>query len=161
MMLFHYVWCIIVADVIAMWKMLNHILFEVGVNLFVIWYRLMLLPDVFLFVGRCYCQSIMVDVKTLRLMLLPVIFSFLLADVIANAFVADVITTCSSMRRCYLWLMLLPYICGRCYNHWGWCYCLLCLYLLADVIPNIVADVMATFFLHNVLADVIARWQME
>ena len=52
------------ADVIAMWKMLNHILFEVGVNLFVIWYRLMLLPDVFLFIGRCYCQSIVVDVKT-------------------------------------------------------------------------------------------------
>ena len=52
------------ADVVAMWKMLNHILFEVDVNLFVIWYRLMLLPDVFLFVGRCYCQSIVVDVKT-------------------------------------------------------------------------------------------------
>ena len=33
-----------------------------------------------------------------------------------------------------------------------------CIYL-ADVIANIVADVMATEF--NVLADVIAKWQME
>ena len=57
-------WHIIVADVIAMWKMLNHIWFEVGVNLFVIWYRLMLLPVIFPFIGRCYCQSIVVDVKT-------------------------------------------------------------------------------------------------
>ena len=52
-------------------------------------------------------------------MLLPVIFYFM-ADVIANVFVVDVITTCYSMRRCLLmadviayfilfyWLMLLP-----------------------------------------------------
>ena len=54
---------IIVAGVIAMWKMLNHILFEVGVHLFVVWYRLMLLPVIFLFIGRCYCQSIVADVE--------------------------------------------------------------------------------------------------
>ena len=51
------------ADVIAMWKMSNHIWFEVGVNLFGIWCRL-LLPVIFPFIGRCYCQSIVVDVKT-------------------------------------------------------------------------------------------------
>ena len=52
------------------------------------------------------------------------------------------------MRGCYLWLMLLPYICGRCYNNGGWCYCLLYLYsyLLADVVTNIVADVITTCF---------------
>ena len=55
--------------------------------------------------------------------------------------------------------MLLPFVCGRCYNHWGWCYCLLYLYLLAGVIANIVADDMATEY--NVLADGIAKWQME
>ena len=40
--------------------------------------------------------------KPLRLVLLPIIFFILLADVIANVFVADVITTCYSMRRCLL-----------------------------------------------------------
>ena len=35
-------------------------------------------------------------------MVLPIIFFILLADVIANVFVADVITTCYSMRRCLL-----------------------------------------------------------
>ena len=55
---------IIVADVIAMWKMLNHIWFEDGVNLFVIGIGLMLLPFIFPFIGRCYCQSIVVDVRT-------------------------------------------------------------------------------------------------
>ena len=35
----------------------------------------------------------MVDVKPLRLMLLPIVYFILLADVIAIYFVADVITT--------------------------------------------------------------------
>ena len=43
------------------------------------------------------------DGKPLRLMLLPIMF--LMAGVIANIFVADVITTCWSIRR---WQMLLP-----------------------------------------------------
>ena len=41
----------------------------------------------------------MVDGKPLRLMLLPIIFLFLMAGVIANIFVADVITTRFSIRR--------------------------------------------------------------
>ena len=78
------------ADVIAMWEMLIHIIIEVDVNL-IVWYRLMLLP--LYFIGRCYCQWLVVDVKPLRLMLLPIVYFILLADVIAIHFVADVITT--------------------------------------------------------------------
>ena len=52
--------------------------------------------------------------------------------------VIDVITTEADVIACYIlfyyWLMLLP-IC--------------------------VADVIATFFWYNVVADVIAKWQME
>ena len=39
--------------------------------------------------------------KPLRLMLLPIVLLFM-ADVIANVYVADVITTCYSMRRSLL-----------------------------------------------------------
>ena len=107
-------------------------------------------------IGRCYCQWLVADVIPLRLMLLPIIYVFYtMADVITIV-VADVITT---LCLIYIWLMLLPCVCGRCYNHWGSCYCLLCLYFLADVIANILADVIATEC--NVLADGIAKWQME
>ena len=80
------------ADVIAMWKMLNHIWFKVGVNLFVAWYRLMLLPVIFLFIGRCYCQSIVVDVKTTE------------ADVIAYY----ILVYWLMLLPMHLWQMLLP-----------------------------------------------------
>ena len=42
------------------------------------------------------------DVKTTEADVIAYYISFLLADVIANVFVADVITTCYSMRRCLL-----------------------------------------------------------
>ena len=53
--------------------------------------------------------------------------------------VVDVITTEADVIACYIyfilfWLMLLPMF---------------------------VADVITTFVLHNVVADVIAKWQME
>ena len=51
-------------------------------------------------------------------MLVLVIFPILLADVVANVFVVDVITTCYSMRRCLLMADVIAiFICGRCYNH--------------------------------------------
>ena len=51
--------------------------------------------------------------------------SLLLADVIANIFVVDVMTTYYCIRRCFFLAdVIAMYICGRCYNHWGWCYCL-------------------------------------
>ena len=56
-----------------------------------------------------------------------------LADVIANVFVADVIATKADVIA-YKW-------------YFGWCYC----QLVADVITTIL----------NVLADGIAKWQME
>ena len=75
-------------------------------------------------------------------MLLPYVYSLItMADVIA-IFVADVVTT---FYLCYyIWLVLLPYMCGRCYCHWGWCYCLPYLYFMADAIAKKVADVIAT-----------------
>ena len=115
------------ADVIAIWRVLNLLLF--------------------LFSGRCcnhlgWCYCLL--------------YFFVLADVIANVFVVDLITTyitvadviacCDvfiigwfyakvyvedvmstycNMRR-YGWCYC-QYVCGRCYNHRGWCYCLLCL----------------------------------
>ena len=77
-----------------------------------------------------------------------------MADVIA-IIVADVIATL--LLDC-IWLMLLPILCGRYYCHWGWCYCLP-KFVLADVIAKIVAAVITTIL--NVLADGIAKWQME
>ena len=65
---------IIVAGVIAMWKMLNPVLFEVGVNLFVVWYRLMLL----------------------------LLYFFLLADVIANPLWQMLKTTEADVIACYI-----------------------------------------------------------
>ena len=82
-----------------------------------------------------------VDVKTNEADVIACYIFFLLADVIASPFVVDVITTCCSMWRClFMADVIAMYICGRCYNHWGWCYCLLyfiLFYLLADVITNI------------------------
>ena len=53
----------------------------------------MLLPSWFNSIGRCYSQWLVADVIPLRLMLLPVIYSFNdMADVIA-IIVADVIAT--------------------------------------------------------------------
>ena len=43
-----------------------------------------------------------VDIKSIEADVIACYISFLLADVIANLFVADVITTCYSMRRCLL-----------------------------------------------------------
>ena len=80
-------------------------------------------------------------------MLLPIVYSFddmadviaiIVADVIATLFlyfvgwcycqlyVADVIATEADVIDYHnlFWLMLLPIVCGRCYCHWGWCYCL-------------------------------------
>ena len=58
------------------------------------------------------------DVKTTEADVIACYISFLLADVIANLFVADVITTCYSMKRCLLMAgVTAMYICGRCYNH--------------------------------------------
>ena len=49
------------------------------------------------------------------MILLPVIFPFL-ADVIANPFVVDDMTTCYSMRRCLFKADVISmYICGTCY----------------------------------------------
>ena len=69
-------------------------------------------------------------------MLLPIIFFILLADVIANVFVEDVITTCYSMRRCLLMADVIA------------------MYIVVDV-KTTEAGVIAYFI--NLLADVIAN----
>ena len=143
-------------------------------------FRLMLLP--FNSIGRCYGQWIVADDMALRLMLLPIVYWFnILADVIA-IIVADVITTfylfCFwlMLLPMFLWQMLLPlrlmllpamilfwlmllpilYVADvialrlmllPIQWYFGWCYC----QLVADVITTIL----------NVLADGIAKWQME
>ena len=58
-----------------------------------------------------------VDVKTTEADVIACYISFLLADVVANMFVTDVITTCYGMRRCLLMADVVAlYICGRCYD---------------------------------------------
>ena len=73
-------------------------------------------------------------------------------------YVVDVLSTYCNMRRYYLADVIAIYVCGRCYNHWGWCYCLLyfvLFYYWLMLLPicgrcyshfwcNVVADVMAT-----------------
>ena len=59
-----------------------------------------------------------VDVKTTEADSFACYISFLLTDGVANLFVAYVITTSYSMRRCLLMAGVIAiYICGRCYNH--------------------------------------------
>ena len=85
--------------------MLNNIWFEVGVNLFCL---LLLMADV---IAMC----MVVDVETPEADVIAYYISFSLADVVANIFVTDVITTCYSMRRCLLMAdVVAMYICGRC-----------------------------------------------
>ena len=59
-------------------------------------------------------MCMVVDVKTTEDDVVAYYISFLLADVVASIFVADVITTCYSMRRCLLTADVIAiYICGR------------------------------------------------
>ena len=68
--------------------------------------------------GSCNAICMVVDVKTTEADAIACYISFLLADVVANIFMADVITTCYSMRRCLLIADVIAiYICGRCYNY--------------------------------------------
>ena len=97
---------IIMADVIAMWKMLNHIWIEVGVNLFVIDIGWCYCLIYFLFIGRCYCQCIVSDVKTTEAVVIAYCIP-LLADVIAM----------------HLWQMVLPPNAAWKDVIYGWCYC--------------------------------------
>ena len=63
-------------------------------------------------------MCVVVDVKTIKADVIACYISFLLADVVANIFVADVITTCYNMRRClFMADVIAIYICGRCYKH--------------------------------------------
>ena len=86
--------------------------------------------------------------KPLRLMLLPIIFFILLADVIASVFVADVITTCYSMRRCLLMADVISmYIVVNVKTTKVGVIAYFILFYLADVIANIsVADVITTYY---------------
>ena len=63
-------------------------------------------------------MHIVVDVKTIETDVFACYIYFLLADVIVNAVVVDVITTCYSIRR-YLYMadVFAMYVCGRCYYH--------------------------------------------
>ena len=87
MMLFHNIDIYyFMADGIAIWE----ILFKYQ---YLLYFRLMLLPFGFSFIGRCYNQWLVADVIPLRLMLLPIVYWFNdMADVIANC----------------VWQMLLP-----------------------------------------------------
>ena len=54
-----------------------------------------------------------VDVKTTEVDVTACYISLLLADVVANTFVVDVMTTCYSIRRClFLADVIAMYICG-------------------------------------------------
>ena len=81
----------------------------------------------------------MVDVITTEADVIACYISLLLADVFANIFVVDVITTYYSTSRCFFWLMLLPCV------------------SVVDVITT-EADVIAWYILfYFILADVIAN----
>ena len=119
-------------------------------------FRLVLLPFNFYSISRYYCQWLVADVTPLRLMLLPIVYMLYTYGW----------CYCHYCGRCYYHLIcniimadVVAIWCGRCYNHWGWCYCLILNLYSGCVIANIVADVMATKY--NVLADGIAKWQME
>ena len=126
MMLFHNIDIYyFMADGIAIWE----ILFKYQ---YLLYFRLMLLPFGFSFIGRCYNQWLVADVIPLRLMLLPIVYWFNdMADVIANC----------------VWQMLLPL-----------CFYI----VLADVIANCVWQMLLPLCFYIVLADVIANcvWQM-
>ena len=90
-----------------------------------------------------------VDIKTTEADVIACYISLLLADVIANTFVVDVITTYCSIRTCLFWLMLLPCISVAdvitteadviaCYILFYFIYWLM-------LLPIFVADVIATF----------------
>ena len=89
--------------------------------------------------------------------------SLLLADVIANTCVADVMTIYYSMRRCFFWLMFLPCISvvDVITTEADVIACYILSYNWLMLLPIYVADVIATFFWYNMVADVIARWQIE
>ena len=145
------------ADVIAIWRVLNLLLF--------------------LFSGRCYnhlgwCYCLL--------------WFFVLADVIANVFVAYHITTYvtkADVIACFNAFVIgwcYANVCGRCYVHvlqhkkiWLY-YC----HYVVDVITTRADDFASLFcywlmlmpmcgrwhshfFLCDVVADVIAKWQME
>ena len=113
----------------------------------------MLLPVMFSLLADVIANVSVADVMTtynIKADVIACYISLLLADVIANISVVDVMTTYYSMRRCLFWLMLLPYI------------------SVEDVITT-KADVIACYVyywlmllpMYNVVADVIAKWQME
>ena len=60
-------------------------------------------------------MCMVVDVKTTEADVITYYISFLLVDVVANIFVANVISTCYSMRGCLLMAdVIAMYICSRC-----------------------------------------------
>ena len=70
-----------------------------------LWFRLMLSLVMVVDVKTTEADVIAYYISFYWLMLLPII-------------VADVITTCYSMRRCLLMAGVIAiYMCGRCYNH--------------------------------------------
>ena len=93
------------------------------------------------------------------LMLLPILVLFIQWLVLLPFVVADIVTTCFDYIK--IWLMLLPYIyiCGRYYCNQADVIAYGTFCILADVIAMIVVDVKTTVL--NVLADGIAKWQME
>ena len=82
----------------------------------------------FYVIGWCYCQCVCgrcFNHYNTEADVFACYITLLLADVIAKTYVVDVMSTYCNMRRCYLTDVIAIYVCGRCYNHWGWCYCLL------------------------------------
>ena len=89
--------------------------------------------------GWCYLLFMVVDVKTIDADVIACCISLLLADVIANTFVVDVITTYNTeadVIACYISLLLADvianifvvdvmttYYCIRRWFFFGWCYC--------------------------------------
>ena len=80
----------------------------------------------------------------------------MLADVITNICGGCFIHILQH-EKIYLADVIAIYVCGRCYNHWGWCYCLLYfILLLADVIANVfVVGVMTTITLRLMFLPVL------
>ena len=172
------------ADVIAQWIFIKYygwcychycggcyyhnvyiILYMAGVIAIYVWQmllppRLTLLPTIFVFLGWCYCQNSGRCYNH---------YINVWADAIAQCIFIKYYgwCYCHYCGGCYYHIVyiilymagVMPYMCGRCYCHWGWCYCLPYLYFLADGIARIVAGVITTIL--NVLADGIAKWQMD
>ena len=151
----NYGWCYSItltyndlADVIAIWETLLQMIFLLFLADVICLLFLISLTDIF-------SQWYVADVLPLGLMLLPILVLFVLWLMLLPLIVADVVAT--YYNYIWIWQMSLPCLCVADVITTR-LVLLPVIFILADVIAIIVANVMTTVL--KVLADGIARWQM-